>query len=67
MTKAPCPDYTPEPVGLHPWVERICQYWGRAGCIIDGRTCEWEGKPNREENLGAFLRHSAFLLAAFCT
>jgi len=40
-----CPDYKPEPVGLHPWIEEICQFWGRAGCIIDGRTCKWEGKP----------------------
>ena len=40
-----CPDYKAEPAGLHPWTEEICQFWGRAGCIIDGRSCEWEGKP----------------------
>lgn len=41
----PCPDYRREPVGLHPWVEGVCQFWGRCGCIVDGRTCYWEGRP----------------------
>jgi hypothetical protein len=49
---AGCADYKAEPAGLHPWTEEVCQFWGRAGCIVDGRTCKWEGKPPTEEVVG---------------